>query len=110
MGVSSPSEVPLGPSSRDTRGGSRYQGQKSKAREGVRGENLGRMSRASSFLQHRRSRGVCPLRARGFGSEGGQVAFQLPGADLGVVLAPLVAFDPQEGVGDRAEAAADDVV
>src|SRR3954447_22646266 len=43
-------------------------------------------------------------------SEGRQVAPDLPGADLGVILAPLVAFQAEELVGDRAEAVTDDGV
>src|SRR4051794_7779823 len=43
-------------------------------------------------------------------SEGRQVALDLPGPDLRVVRAPLVAFDAEEFVGDRSQAVADDGV
>src|SRR5947209_17802130 len=46
----------------------------------------------------------------GTGLEGRQVTRDLPGPDLGVVLAPLVALQAEELVGDRPEAAADDGV
>src|SRR5437763_1345580 len=43
-------------------------------------------------------------------SERRQVTLELPRFDLRVVLAPLVALEPEELVGDRAEALADHLI